>query len=89
MMVRFDAATGRLLIHAGPGVNAQSFTNMLDSLKPNAAHRMRTMESRIDGEQMTLEGKQAVLVPTGVTHEFWNTHDTPAEFIIIMFGDGA
>jgi hypothetical protein len=48
-----------------------------------------TMESRIGGEAMTLEGKQAILVPAGVPHEFWNSNDTPAEFIIIMFGDGA
>ena len=47
------------------------------------------MESRIGGETMTLEAKQAVLVPAGVAHEFWNTRDTPAEFIIIMFGEGA
>ena len=47
------------------------------------------MESRIGGEVMTIEGKQAILVPAGVPHEFWNTSDIPAEFILIMFGDGA
>jgi mannose-6-phosphate isomerase-like protein (cupin superfamily) len=47
------------------------------------------MESRIGGEAMTIEGRQAILVPAGVSHEFWNTSETPAEFIIVMFGDGA
>lgn len=47
------------------------------------------MESRIGGKELTLVGKQAMLVPAGVPHEFWNLGDTPAEFIIIMFGEGA
>ena len=47
------------------------------------------MESRIGGREVLLEGKQAVLVPAGVAHEFWNTAETPAEFIIVMFGEGA
>lgn len=47
------------------------------------------MQSRIGGRLVTLEGTQAILVPAGVPHEFWNTEETPAEFIIIMFGDGA
>jgi hypothetical protein len=47
------------------------------------------MEARIGGAEMTLDVKQAMLIPTGVAHEFWNLHDTPAEFIIVMFGEGA
>jgi len=47
------------------------------------------MDCRIGGRAMSLEGKQTVLVPAGVTHEFWNPHDTPAEFILNMFGEGA
>jgi len=30
-----------------------------------------------------------MFVPPGVTHEFWNPHETPAEMIILMFGEGA
>lgn len=48
-----------------------------------------SMESRIGGKEMTLEGKQAILVPAGVPHEFWNNQEAPAEFILIMFGEGA
>ena len=47
------------------------------------------MECRIGGEEMTLEGKQAILVPAGVPHEFWNTNEAPVELILIMFGEGA
>lgn len=48
-----------------------------------------TMESRIGGKELTLDGKQAMLVPAGVPHEFWNLGDAPAEFILVMFGEGA
>jgi mannose-6-phosphate isomerase-like protein (cupin superfamily) len=47
------------------------------------------MESRIGGKDISLKGKQTILVPAGVTHEFWNPNETPAEFIIVMFGEGA
>lgn len=40
-------------------------------------------------EQISVDGKPAKLVPAGVTHEFWNPHDEPAELILIMFGKGA
>jgi len=46
-------------------------------------------EARIGGEQMKLEEGVSVLIPAGVTHEFWNDREQPAEFIIIMFGEGA
>jgi len=32
---------------------------------------------------------QAMLIPAGVTHEFWNPNDQPAEIVLIMFGKGA
>lgn len=40
-------------------------------------------------EQISVDGKPAKPVPAGVTHEFWNPHDEPAELILIMFGKGA
>ncbi|UCH82930.1 MAG: hypothetical protein JSW50_10690 [Candidatus Latescibacterota bacterium] len=47
------------------------------------------LECRIGGKEMSIEGKQTMLVPAGVSHEFWNPNDEPAEFILIMFGEGA
>ena len=47
------------------------------------------LECRIGGESISIDGKQTMLVPAGVSHEFWNPNDSPAEFIIIMFGEGA
>jgi mannose-6-phosphate isomerase-like protein (cupin superfamily) len=30
-----------------------------------------------------------LFVPAGVTHEFWNPYDEPAEMIVLMIGEGA
>ncbi len=47
------------------------------------------LEAKIAGKQLTFPAGEMMLVPPGVTHEFWNAHDTPAEMIILMFGEGA
>jgi mannose-6-phosphate isomerase-like protein (cupin superfamily) len=46
-------------------------------------------QARIGGRDISLRAGQTVLIPEQVTHEFWNDNKEPAEFIIIMFGDGA
>lgn len=46
-------------------------------------------KAKIGGVEMDIQGGTATLVPAGVSHEFWNPSDTPLEFILIMFGDGA
>jgi mannose-6-phosphate isomerase-like protein (cupin superfamily) len=44
---------------------------------------------RIGGKEIELKAGQAVLIPTEVSHEFWNHNDAPMEFVLVMFGDGA
>lgn len=46
--VRFDAASGGLLINAGAAVTAESFSALLDAIDGGTAHRMRTIERRVD-----------------------------------------
>lgn len=46
-------------------------------------------EARIGGQKMVFDSGTCTLIPANVTHELWNSHDDPAEFVIIMFGDGA
>ncbi len=46
-------------------------------------------EARIGGQKMVFHSGTCTLIPANVTHELWNSHDDPAEFVIIMFGDGA
>lgn len=45
--------------------------------------------ARIGGETVQLERGEAVLIPAGTAHEFWNEQAELAEMIIIMFGEGA
>jgi Tfp pilus assembly major pilin PilA len=45
---RFDATNGRLLVHAGPGANAQRFDELLDGMQRDTPHQMRGMENRVD-----------------------------------------
>jgi hypothetical protein len=47
------------------------------------------LECRIGGREISVKTRQTMLVPAGVSHEFWNPFETPAELIIIMFGEGA
>ncbi|MFO8174923.1 MAG: cupin domain-containing protein [Gemmatimonadota bacterium] len=46
-------------------------------------------ESRLDGGHRTLREGEAVLVPPGMTHEFWAGSGQYGEFIMIAFGEGA
>jgi mannose-6-phosphate isomerase-like protein (cupin superfamily) len=46
-------------------------------------------EARIGGKSVTLDQKEMLFIPAGVSHEFWNPYDEPAEAVLIMFGEGA
>ena len=48
-----------------------------------------TVQSRLDGEHKALERGRSVHIPAGMRHEFWNDDQEIAEFIIVMFGEGA
>lgn len=45
--------------------------------------------ARIGGEEVVLEEGQTVMIPTGVTHEFFAGDAQYGEFVIIMWGEGA
>jgi hypothetical protein len=46
--LRFDAASGLLLIQGGPAVTAESFSTLLSSLVPGANTRMQPIEDQLD-----------------------------------------
>mgnify|MGYP006277810979 CR=1 FL=1 len=48
-----------------------------------------SFQSRLDGRERTLQEGEAVLVPAGMTHEFWAGEDQHGEMIMIAFGKGA
>ncbi len=46
-------------------------------------------EGEVDGVRVTLPEGHAVFVPPHAPHVWWNDTDTPAEAILVMFGEGA
>ncbi len=48
VFLQFEAATGQLLIHAGPAVTAVAFEEALAATERNTAHAMTAMEDRVD-----------------------------------------
>lgn len=47
------------------------------------------VEARLGGIERRLHEGEAVLVPPGMTHEFWAGPEQYGEFIMVAFGDGA
>lgn len=47
------------------------------------------VQARLGGTEMELQEGHAVLVPAGMTHEFWAQDGQYGEFVLIMFGEGA
>ena len=48
-----------------------------------------TARGRIGGREMQLDDNQAIFVPAGMSHEFWNPGDQRSTLILIMFGENA
>jgi mannose-6-phosphate isomerase-like protein (cupin superfamily) len=44
---------------------------------------------RVGGRELELGEGNAVLIPAGVKHEFWNPFSEPVEGLLLMFGRGA
>ena len=45
--------------------------------------------AHLDGKVQEIEAGNAIFIPPGMQHEFFNKQETPVEFILLMFGDGA
>ncbi len=65
-----------------PGDQTNPFPSLFFMLRGKA-------RSKIGGKEVTFPANEMLFVPAGVTHEFWNPYDEPAEMIILMFGEGA
>jgi mannose-6-phosphate isomerase-like protein (cupin superfamily) len=68
--------------NADPKEQVTPFPTMVIGLKGSC-------EAKIGGATVTLDRQEMLFIPAGVPHEFWNTHDEPAEAVLIMFGEGA
>ena len=75
-------------IRKGQRVNADArdqvnlFPTMIIGLRGRAM-------AKVGGVEKILEPGQMVFIPPGTAHEAWNPFEEPAEFILLMFGDGA
>lgn len=76
------------LISKGQYVNAdeKSRTNPFPTLFIMTQGRAM---SRIGGVEKEFKKGETVYIGPGVSHEFWNDNDEPAEGIVVMFGEGA
>lgn len=45
--------------------------------------------ARLNNVDYEINAGNAFFIPPGITHELLNPNDEPAEFILLMFGDGA
>jgi mannose-6-phosphate isomerase-like protein (cupin superfamily) len=69
-------------VNADPRDQVNPFPTMFIGLRGRAMVKVGGVEKIVGQGQM-------VFVPPGTAHEAWNPFDEPAEFIILMFGDGA
>ncbi len=69
-------------VNADPKDQVNPFPTMMIALRGRAM-------AKVGGIEKILEAGQMVFVPPGTAHEAWNPFDEPAEFIILMFGEGA
>ena len=69
-------------VNADPKDQVNPFPTMMICLRGRAV-------SKVGGVEKVLEAGHMVFVPPGTAHEAWNPFDEPAEFIILMFGEGA
>jgi hypothetical protein len=69
-------------VNADPKDQVNPFPTMMIGLRGRAM-------SKVGGVEKVLEAGKMVFVPAGTAHEAWNPFDEPAEFIILMFGEGA
>lgn len=69
-------------VNKDPKDQSNPFPTMIIGIRGKAV-------AKIGGEEITLTAGRMIFIPSGVSHEAWNPYDEPAEFILLMFGEGA
>ncbi len=69
-------------VNRDPGDQTNPFPSIFFMLRGKA-------RSKVGGKEVTFPANEMLFVPAGVTHEFWNPYDEPAEMIVLMIGEGA
>lgn len=80
--------SGYIELRPGQHANAdpRDQTNPFPSLFVTISGRAK---ARIGGREIDLVAREAIFIPAGSAHEFWNPYSESAEGILLMFGDGA
>ncbi len=80
--------TGYGFLHPGQHANehplskTNPFSSMIILIKGKVTARLNDIDYEI-------EAGNAFFIPPGMSHEVLNPNEEPAEFILLMFGDGA
>jgi mannose-6-phosphate isomerase-like protein (cupin superfamily) len=69
-------------VNADPRAQRNPFPSLFIAIRGSA-------HARLDGVEHRLREGEAVLVPAGMSHEFWTEPGECAEVILVMFGEGA
>jgi mannose-6-phosphate isomerase-like protein (cupin superfamily) len=98
---RFIHGGNAALIYYQPGFRS-GFGYLMPGQHANADPRSRTnpfpslfiftggrATARLDGVDQEVGDGQILFIPAGMSHEFLNPYDEPAEFLLFMFGEGA
>jgi mannose-6-phosphate isomerase-like protein (cupin superfamily) len=98
---RFIHGGNAALIYYQPGFRS-GFGYLMPGQHANADPRSRTnpfpsmfiftggrATARLDGVDQEVSDGQIIFIPAGMSHEFLNPYDEPAEFLLFMFGEGA
>lgn len=75
-------------LKSGMHINADS-ADQLNDFDTALVITKGKFRGRIDGVEREFNEGETVLVPAGVSHEFYAEDDEYGEFIILMWGDGA
>jgi mannose-6-phosphate isomerase-like protein (cupin superfamily) len=70
-------------VNADPSDQANPFPTLFIVMRGGTAM------ARLGGREMPLRDRTAIVIPAGMSHEFWNPGDEPAEGFLIMYGTGA
>jgi len=101
METRFIHGGNAGLIYYQPGLRS-GFGYLMPGQHVNEDPRSRTnpfpsmviitggrATARLDGVDHDVVDGQIIFIPAGMSHEFLNPHEEPAEFLLFMFGEGA
>lgn len=86
----YDLGLRSSFYQIGPGMHINEAVDQQTNPFPSLFIVIRgAFQARLGGQERPLREGEAVLVPAGMTHEFWAGPEEYGEMIMIAFGEGA